>query len=97
MAQGVHDHYMISVAPHRFVAIYDHPIDYPNHFVVREWEVRLSPSPDNQNFLAPVMIPNDHVHLFEDLDLARELASEGGRTRFTRDRNDDPALLETWI
>jgi len=65
--------------------IYDHPSDYPDHFVVRRhtiypWRV----SPDNGCQLAPTL---------ED---ARALLP-AGLYNLGRVAEDDPVIVETWI
>lgn len=63
--------------------IYDHPRDYPHHFVVRLWYG---------------LIPEEDVAPFETLHEARQyIANSGGCARLRRHENDDPAILETWL
>lgn len=61
--------------------IYDHPNDYPHHFVVRQW---LDGTP------SPV------AAFFPDVESARDMVSMG-RTCIPRDPDDDPAIVECWI
>lgn len=63
--------------------LYDHPQDYPNHFVVRtSW----GPWHERRALLA------------DTLELARLAVSmEGGEYRLVRDPLDDPKILESWL
>lgn len=67
--------------------IYDHPRDYPEHYVVRRWEVR-------EGMDAPVLSLD--VVLASTVDEAREAIPPGFACigRFT---NDDPVIAEVWI
>lgn len=66
--------------------IYDHPADFPNHVVVRPWEVvgggHVEPGPQ---------------WLCKDLDEARELLAPLGLYRLDRQPNDDPTIIEVWV
>lgn len=69
--------------------IYDHPKDYPNHFVVRKWTVfeddtHIWIEPDKDCFLA------------DTLENARSLVPRGFYP-VGRMPGDDPAILEVWI
>ncbi len=63
--------------------IYDHPRDFPDHFVVRiAWGLVKSPVAQ----LAPT------------LEAARRIAWKGGASFcLGRDSTDDPAIAESWI
>lgn len=63
--------------------IYDHPADFPNHFVVRvTWGLFKSP----------------FAQLAPDLEGARRLAIDGGASFcLGRDPGDDPVIAECWI
>jgi hypothetical protein len=65
--------------------IYDHPGDYPKHFVVRRW----------------VIVPggyqvDDEVRLFDTLEAARE-AIDPDLICLTRAASDEPQIVETWL
>jgi hypothetical protein len=65
--------------------IYDHPSDYPQHFVLRCWYITDSgPRPDSNVILGRSV---------EDL---QELIPPD-YTRLNRFEDDDPAILEVWI
>jgi hypothetical protein len=75
----------------KFFCIYDHPVDYPDYFLVRQWDIY-------EGILEP--IPNEH-RLANSLPEARELAvsalsGPGGVVRIDRDLIDDPYIVETW-
>ena len=67
--------------------IIDHPKDYPDHFVVRRWDVeRGNPEP----------VPAFDYALAMTLEQARQMLPEG-LINIGRWPNDDPAILECWI
>ena len=66
--------------------IYDHPSDYPDHYVVREW--RVPPG-------GPVQV-NQDCWLAGSLELAREFVP-GGHCNIGRQEEDDPKIAEVWI
>lgn len=61
--------------------VYDHPSDYPQHFVVRRWELAH---------------PKEH-YLFAALEQAREFLSAKALVRLGRFEQDDSAIIETWL
>ena len=68
-------------------AIYDHPRDYPNHYVVRRWDIHPG---------VPVPIPNGNAELSETLSDARA-AIPTGFVNIGRQAGDDLVILEVWI
>lgn len=65
--------------------IYDHPKDFPEHFVVRRWTIRLH-----------YAIPTQSYNLATSLEDARKFIPAGlVRTLPTPD--DDPVIMEVWI
>lgn len=63
--------------------IYDHPKDWPDHFVVRRWYG---------------LIREEAVILCDTLVEAREYITEqGGSVPLQRDERDDPVIIETWL
>lgn len=64
--------------------IYDHPKDYPNHFVVRIWVS------ENGKVTTPACWCR--VSLLE----ARNSIPDG-KHQLPRDQADDPVIVETWI
>ncbi len=70
----------------RLFVIYDHPSDYPDAFVVREWVV----------VGAEVYVAKEPLAVSPELDLARmELPS--GLFNIGRGPEDDQAIREVWI
>ncbi|MBW2672372.1 MAG: hypothetical protein JRD89_03000 [Deltaproteobacteria bacterium] len=67
-------------------AIYEHPLDYPRHFVVRRWLTQ------GDGKLYADVVPR----LAESLNEARELIPSE-RVCVGRDPTDDPTLCETWL
>lgn len=66
--------------------IYDHPKDFPNSFVAREW---LASVPEPQ--------PTGHVMIGQDLEQIRGMLHSVGLVCLDRDENDDPVIVESWI
>lgn len=67
--------------------IYDHPSDYPGHFVVRRWEVVGG---------VPVPLPESQCGLAESLENARGFVP-GGAVNLGRSDGDDSVIVEVWI
>jgi hypothetical protein len=66
-------------------AIYDHPRDYPDHFVVREWRIT-----------GDQIEPAEDCWLTQSLEDARKLIPSGFYC-IGRWRGDDPVIVEVWI
>lgn len=62
--------------------IYDHPKDFPNTFVARAWNMD---QPTDQLIIAP------------SLEELREIMVSWGLSCLTRNPEDDPCIVETWI
>jgi hypothetical protein len=67
--------------------IYDHPSDYPNHFVVRRHGI-------DADFNVPLV--DAKCKLADSLEEARELLPPGLHC-LGREPEDDPVIVETWI
>ena len=67
--------------------IYDHPTDYPDMFVIREWEIAKNGS----------IIPKQIVFKSFDVDVVRGYLRMRGLINIGRYKNDDPKILEVWI
>lgn len=69
--------------------IYDHPSDYPEHVVVREWHI----------FAGDDVRACASVYRCDSLSQARQYinAIDFNLVRIPRDPTDDPVILETWI
>lgn len=68
--------------------IYDHPIDFPDHFVVRAYFIYSGNTEP---------VPDRFVKLYKDLESARERLRQMGLYRIPRDPSDKQAIVETWI
>ena len=67
--------------------VYDHPLDYPDKFVARRFDVDKDGSK-----------PTPSLLVSSDLDALREvLQFEMHLTCMVRDPSDDPKILETWL
>lgn len=63
-------------------AIYDHPKDYPDHFVVRKWIGE---------------IPEEFLHCKVDTLSEAQASIPKGYTKVLPHKDDDPVIIETWI
>jgi hypothetical protein len=67
--------------------LYDHPSDFPDHFVARRWSVRYD-APTKDFLIAPT------------LDALREMVQSVTPyllERFEREPHDDARIVETWL
>lgn len=65
--------------------VYDHPSDFPNGFIAREWITSGSePQPTDVVIVAP-------------LETIRKNLQRMGLVCLTRAPDDDPAIVETWL
>lgn len=70
-----------------FYAVYDHPKDYPDHYVVRRFLITPGKS-----------VPEADIYLQkENLDELRLSLRLLGLFPIGRDKSDDPVIVETWI
>lgn len=68
--------------------IYDHPADFPDHFVVRPHLINRRDGP----------VAACCGCLCDSLEQAREVASDDGwRHQIPRSPEDDPVIVETWL
>lgn len=78
LLQGAREHFPM-------IIVYDHPRDYPDHYVGRLW---LSlPDPKPVNFVV-------RSRNIEDL---REVMESAGLMKLMPQAGDDPIILETWL
>jgi hypothetical protein len=68
-----------------FFTIYDHPKDYPDHFVARGWLIEDGEAK-----------PTNALLFAESLENLRKQLPVG-LFCLTRHENDDPNIIETWI
>jgi hypothetical protein len=66
--------------------IYDHPRDYPDHFVVRRWFIDFK----------GVSAERRPLCVCETLEQARK-SIPMGCVCFKRNAGDDPVIVETWM
>lgn len=71
----------------RMYTIYDHPTDYPNHFVVRGITIREG------------HIIHDHIAtaIVDTLREARAAIPMQYSARISRSPEDEPQIVETWL
>lgn len=68
--------------------VYDHPMDYPNSYVVKKWICNVNPSVQDAGFLM----------VGQDIEKIRDvLIGEMGLTPLSRSIDDDPVILENYI
>lgn len=74
--------------------IYDHPTDFPEHYVVRRWHI----VPAGGGHPSEI-IEEGEAYLAETLDEARQAIDEIAPDLIclTRAEDDDPAIVETWL
>lgn len=73
----------------KMYTIYDHPIDFPEEFVVRAWRIiegSLDPIPDQNIFIK-----------HKDLECIRKELFDMGLVCIPRSESDSPGIVETWI
>ena len=70
--------------------IFDHPRDYPNHFVLRRQLVIAADGGKSEIQF------DQHAYLFETIQEARA-ALPDGLVCLGRNYADDPVISETWI
>jgi hypothetical protein len=69
----------------RMWAIYCHPADFPDRYVIREWEVEGSE-----------VIPSPIALLADSIEEAREKVPKG-LFKLGRHPGDDPVIVEVWV
>jgi hypothetical protein len=65
--------------------VYDHPTDFPNHFVVRHWIIGAGSAK-----------PTDRCVIGKTLDEVRT-AIPAYYVRLERSPEDEPQILESWV
>jgi len=65
--------------------IYDHPLDDPDHYVARRFEI------DNG------IMRTDDTMRSEELIPLREIFMRQGLVPLARNDNDEPQIVETWL
>lgn len=62
--------------------VYDHPKDYPGHYVARKWVGET---------------PTREMIAYKDIDELRMSLLAAGLTPLSRSPEDDPSIVETWL
>lgn len=65
--------------------VYDHPADYPEHFVARKWTAK-----------AGAAVATMEYRFAKTLDEIRQAIPQGLH-RFPRNEQDEPQVVETWF
>ena len=70
--------------------LYDHPLDYPSHVIIRRWEVTGD---------IAVPTPKEVVFQGDDLDSCRDFIDSNfpDLVCLARSDQDDPKIIETWV
>lgn len=68
--------------------VYDHPTDYPDHFVARCWEIWGG---------GRDIVATGRYLKADSLDAIRFTLEAWGLTPMMRGEADDPLIVETWI
>ena len=66
--------------------IYDHPTDFPEHYVAREWIAAHGTVHKTENFI-----------MSKNLDMLRGELQSMHKYPIERAPTDDPKIVETWI
>ena len=66
--------------------VYDHPKDYPEHYVARRWVTSAFGA-----------VATDDVLLNSSLERIHEIFDSRGLVRMHRYPDDDEKIVETWI
>jgi hypothetical protein len=66
--------------------IYDHPRDYPESFVARQYDLEGGEP-----------VPTANVMIAASLETLRDIFLERGLTCFPRNEGDDAVIVETWL
>lgn len=66
--------------------VYNKPLDYPDHFVVRRFRV-----------VAKAVVPDPEPLVVADTLIAARQAIPAGLFCLTRNEDDDPYIVETWL
>ncbi len=67
--------------------VYDHPSDYPDHFVVRKWLIKDG----------GITEAGDIVKKSKNYSAIRNHMLDRGLHRLMRNEGDDPCIMECWI
>lgn len=70
----------------RVWTIYDHPRDFPDYFVAREWLINRGES-----------FPSGNVAASNSLDALRAMMMKTGLVCLGREPGDDALIIETWV
>ena len=68
-------------------AVYDHPTDYPDHFIARMHVARQDGTSS----------PTMNALRTERLETIQNIMRRAGLTRLPRGEDDDAKIVETWI
>lgn len=67
-------------------AVYDHPIDYPDFFIARKFDV-----------LPGGGRATNETHSSTSIDSIRKVLTSKGLYKHPRHCSDDPKILEVWV
>ena len=71
--------------------VYDHPKDFPEHYVARQWLVRMGEKAAQIEATASVVQS-------DDLEFLREvMLVDMGKINIGRYDDDDPKIVEVWV
>lgn len=72
--------------------IYDHPSDYPDAWVARQWVFEVGAGAADSSYK-----PSSILLTAQKLDTLRAKMLERGYVCLQRDPNDDPKIVEAWL
>lgn len=76
----------------RLYVVYDHPRDYPDHYVVRCWVLIQLP-----RFGAVSVRHPQYLFLSTDLQPIRSMLFHSGLKCLTRSEGDESVIVESWL
>lgn len=62
--------------------VYDHPSDYPHHYVARMWDG---------------ITPTQSILVADEVEKIRAMLRDLGLVKLDRSPGDDPKIMETWL
>lgn len=73
----------------RIWTIYDHPLDWPEFYVAREFAIGMRDDREPE--------PTDNLMMARNLDELRATMRFHGLTVIPRDESDDAGIVESWL
>lgn len=81
----------------RIWTIYDHPLDWPEFYVAREFAIGLRDDTGPVPVMRRDAEPTDNLMMARNLDELRATMRFHGLTVIPRDESDDAGIVESWL